>query len=708
MKQMLYSFYSAIGALIAFCAPLCAWGQPSFEWDRTIGWEGWEDLNALELVDDGIILAGSSSSVFTFDRTLMNDWSQNYVVVKLGFDGTVLWQKMYGGGELERLWKLIPTSDGGFLMGGESFSGASFEKTEPNRGKEDFWLVKTDADGNKLWDKTFGGDTLDALFAIRELPGGGYLIGGNSYSNKSGDKTEDSRGDMDWWLLRLDPQGNKIWDKTFGGDFYDQLNDIELAPDGDVYVSGGTRSKPGTGEVGNDPEWGNVDFWLMKLDPITGQKRWDRRFGGINYDFPYALCVAKSGIVYLGGPSQSPPVANPGHSGGKTAPFYGFPFDGWVVKVDATGKKIGEFSYGGSSQDEIYFIQEDISGSGRLVVGGFTSSPAGAGTRRMPSKGSYDYWMQGIEADGSPRWELVAGGSEPDVMYYFAQLPTGAYLLGGTSLSPKGLDKSEDIFKAGFADFWILRTSCGMSADIVPQGNLEGCAGTPLSLKATAQNCKNCTFEWSTGDIAEVLEIAPGTTDSIRVIARDNYNCFAYDSVFVNIGALPQIDLGVENVRIIRGESLRVGGVEDPSLSYAWNTGATTPSILVSREGIYAVTVTDPQGCSGSDTLTVSEAEASVLWAPNAFSPNGDGLHDGFGVFVDETIVKQVLLFQVGDRWGNLLYSLRNFTPVPFETEWEGVANGQKVDPGVYIWFAEVELTTGRRLTFKGNVTVVR
>lgn len=709
MKQILLrGAFAILSGLISSAYGSFVSAQPAFAWDRTIGWEQWEDLNALNVLPDGIVTAGSSSSVFTFQRPAINDWSQNFVVVKLDFDGKVLWQKMYGGPDLERLWKLIPTSDGGFLIGGESLSGSGFEKTEPSRGKEDFWIVKLDALGNKQWDKTFGSDTLDALFALRELPGGGYLLGGNSYSNKGGDKSEDGRGNMDWWLIRIDAQGNKIWDKTIGGDYYDQLNDIELAPDGDVYVSGGTRSMPNTGEVGPDIARGDVDFWLVKLNPNTGKIRWDRRFGGKNYDFPYALCVAQSGTVYLGGPSQSPPTTGGGSDNGKNAPFYGFPFDGWVVAVAPDGKKIRDFSYGGSSQDEIYFIKEDISGSGRLVLGGFTSSPVdGTGTRKMASRGSYDYWMQGIEADGTPRWELIAGGSDADVMYYFDQLPSGAYVLGGTSLSTKGLDKSDAVFNPGWADFWVLRTHCDMSVAIDHPDDLEICSGIPVPLIAIGSNCKNCAYEWSTGAFGDTLAVKPGTTDSIAVIARDNYNCFAYDTVFVNIGALPNIDLGLDEVNLIRGETLRVGGA-DLSMRYQWNTGETTPTILITEKGFYAVTVTDAQGCSATDDITVREKKAQTWWAPNVFSPNGDGRHDLFSIFVDAREVRQVHFFQVADRWGNILYSRKDFLPDSEVEGWDGNVRGQEVNPGVYFWIASLEYVKGDTESLGGTITVVR
>ena len=169
--------------------------QPVVEWDRTIGWEGWEDLNGLQILSDGIITAGSSSSVTSQGRVALNDWSLNVLFVKTDFDGKEIWRKTYGGFDEERLWKVIPTSDGGFLGGGYSKSGIGLEKSQPNRGKEDVWIIKLDAQGNKLWDKTFGGDTTDILYAICELPDGGFMLGCDSYSGANGDKTEPARGD---------------------------------------------------------------------------------------------------------------------------------------------------------------------------------------------------------------------------------------------------------------------------------------------------------------------------------------------------------------------------------------------------------------------------------------------------------------------------------------------------------------------------------
>jgi len=683
--------------------------QPPILWDKNIGWEGWEDLNGLQLVPDGIIVAGSSSSVTFFNRIAQfNDYSQNYIVAKLDFDGNIIWKYMYGGPQLERLWKIIPTKDGGFLLGGTSYSEAGLEKTKGARGGGDAWIVKIDGLGNKEWDQTFGGDTLDEAFALRQLPNGDYLVGCTTFSDKSGDKSEDGRGDMDFWVLRLDAQGNKLWDKTIGGDYYDQINDIELAPDGDVYISGGTRSKPNTGEVGPDDARGNVDFWLIKMNPQTKQIRWNRRFGGTGYEFPYGLCVASDGVVWMGGPTQSKPSPPLATNNGKDAQYFGGVFDGWVVAVDANGKKIRDLAYGGSGHDEIYFIKEDISKSGRIILGGFSNSPV-SGNKTEKGRGSYDYWLQGIEPTGEKKWEMVAGGENQDVMYYFDQLDDGSYMLGGTSLSPKSADKSQNLYVSGMADFWIIRTACNTQVSVDPQQISIPCSSTPFSMTATPVNCKQCTFEWSTGDTTATIDIPPGFDDSIKLTIRDRYSCFAQDTVYATIGSNPTLSLGTNDTLLIFGQALRLGG-NDSTLKYQWSTGETTPVIAIKMKGDYSVTATNAQGCTATSQITVRQNAVPAWWAANVFSPNDDGIHDHFNLWINERDVRMVRNFQIADRWGSILYKQNNFLPdnSGVSDGWDGSANGQYALPGTYLWIAEIEYTDGKIETTGGTITIIR
>ena len=102
------------------------------------------------------------------------------------------------------------------LLAGYSESNASGEKSANSKGSYDYWIIKIDANGNKLWDKTIGGGKNDYLRAITKTDDGAFLLTGYSDSNGTGDKTQPSQGGTDYWVVKIDANGNKLWDKTFG------------------------------------------------------------------------------------------------------------------------------------------------------------------------------------------------------------------------------------------------------------------------------------------------------------------------------------------------------------------------------------------------------------------------------------------------------------------------------------------------------------
>jgi hypothetical protein len=148
------------------------------------------------------------------------------------------WDKRFGGTDWDELWSIQQTTDGGYILGGYSNSGIGDDKTEDSRGIDDYWVVKTDATGNKQWDKRFGGTDYDELLSIQQTKDGGYILGGQSSSGIGGDKTEDSRGGEDYWIVKTDADGNKQWDKRFGGTDDDRLYSIQQTKDGG-YILGG-------------------------------------------------------------------------------------------------------------------------------------------------------------------------------------------------------------------------------------------------------------------------------------------------------------------------------------------------------------------------------------------------------------------------------------------------------------------------------------
>ena len=131
----------------------------------------------------------------------------------LSFSQEIEWQNTIGGSGADILRSITQTKDGGFILGGYSESNSSGDKTENSNGSYDYWIVKTDSLGNIQWQNTIGGSGDDELYSISPTSDGGYILGGRSSSDVSGDKTENSNGIHDYWIIKTDSLGLIQWQK---------------------------------------------------------------------------------------------------------------------------------------------------------------------------------------------------------------------------------------------------------------------------------------------------------------------------------------------------------------------------------------------------------------------------------------------------------------------------------------------------------------
>lgn len=180
--------------------------------------------------------------------TKQNSFGLDYWLVKLSANGTKQWDKTFGGSNYDQLEDVSQTSDGGYVLGGSSLSSASGEKSEESRGASDYWIIKVSASGTKEWDKTLGGANYDSFHCVKQLANGGYIVGGGSVSAKSGDKTESNKGNSefgDFWIVALSSEGKQIWDKTIGGNLEERFSNIQQTNDGGFIVSGSSGSNAG-------------------------------------------------------------------------------------------------------------------------------------------------------------------------------------------------------------------------------------------------------------------------------------------------------------------------------------------------------------------------------------------------------------------------------------------------------------------------------
>ena len=273
------------------------------QWDKRFGGTDSDELRSvLQTPDGGYFLAGHSLSGLNGDKSESSRGSNDFWVVKTTTNGVKQWDKRYGGSGNEALRSACLTSDGGYLLAGYSDSGIGGDKSEASRGSNDFWIVKISSTGVKQWDKRFGGGGDDRLMSIRPTADDGYILAGTSDSPIGGDRTDTPRGGRDFWVVKVDAAGNKQWDKAFGATGWEWAYDIRQTIDGG-YVVGGMTTSDQEGDI-TEPTRGNVDYWIVKMSD-SGAKQWDRRFGGANWDQFLSLDQCVDGSFIFGGYSES-------------------------------------------------------------------------------------------------------------------------------------------------------------------------------------------------------------------------------------------------------------------------------------------------------------------------------------------------------------------------------------------------------------------
>ncbi|MBK8341886.1 MAG: hypothetical protein IPL12_00385 [Bacteroidetes bacterium] len=211
------------------------------------------------------------------------------------------WQNTIGSVETDGTKSIIQTSDGGYLIGGSSYSGIGTDKTEPLLGLQDCWIIKTDSIGAIEWERTLGGAQNDFVTSIVESATGGYLIGAISNSDTSANKTETSPGG-DYWLIKLDNLGNIEWQNSIGGLGVDYLTAINQTSEGGYILCGTSNSAISLDKTENFI--GEFDFWIVKINAI-GEIEWQNTIGGDLFEQPEVIYQLNDNGFIVGGFSNS-------------------------------------------------------------------------------------------------------------------------------------------------------------------------------------------------------------------------------------------------------------------------------------------------------------------------------------------------------------------------------------------------------------------
>lgn len=561
-------------------------------WDRSFGGTGWEELNSAEETEDGgYILGGYSSSTINGDVTFPNQGIGDFWVVKTDHLGVKEWDARFGGPGLDRCNSVIQTTDGGYLFAGTSGSDIGGQKQTANRGVDDYWVVKTDANGLLQWEQTYGGADFEILSAVIQTPDGGYLLGGMSASDIGNEKSEPNLGGLDFWFVKIDPNGNLLWDKTIGGSAEERLNTMQIAPDGNFLLAGSTQS-----DVGDDitiPSIGIKDFWFVKVSAIDGSIIWQRRYGGGQVEELIAFEQTLDGGFFLCGGSNSD--ISPWKSENSRAGS----IDMWGLKIDADGNYEWDVTFGGDQLDNCYALKQNSAGF--FMLGGFSGSDVGP-DKTEPNRGGWDYWVVYIDENGNKLWDRTIGGNQNDVLFNLFQNSDGGYILAGASDSPISGDKNFDT--NGLNDFWLVKTVCDLELNF---RDTMICPNQPLELNAFQNpTCIDCIYDWSDIGRGDSIRMITTTVDEIyQVTITDNTGCQKINDLSITVLTSPVVDLG-NNQTICEGTTATLDAGNNTMLDYQWSgNNEITNTIEVETAGRYFVTVTNSNSCSEVDSVDV-------------------------------------------------------------------------------------------------------
>jgi hypothetical protein len=322
---------------------------------------------------------------------------------RLDQKGSLIWSNSFGGTSNDWFQDMVETSDGGWLAAGATYSPSSGNKASPGYGGMDYWVVRLDANGNKLWDQTFGGSQDDQLCGISESSNGGFILAGHSFSNTNGNKTASQiypygNGYSDIWIIEIDATGEILWQKAYGGYGHDRAYSFQRLASGGFVLAGSLMA--GSIPDATRTSYGDFDAWILRLD-AEGNKLWEQTFGGAAHDEVVHVSQTFDGGFIAGCVTRS------GITGNKTTPNFG-DVDYWIIRLDAAGNKVWEQTFGTTGYDLLCNVYETPEGN--FIAAGYSADGTG-GNKTAPQRQPVDAWLIRLDAHGNRLWDETYGGS---------------------------------------------------------------------------------------------------------------------------------------------------------------------------------------------------------------------------------------------------------------------------------------------------------
>jgi len=359
------------------------------QWAKTYGGSDDDYASSIRQTSDGGYIVAGQTESFGFGNDDL--W-----ILKLDSNGDIEWQKAYGLSHDDRTYDkpdiIHQTSDGGYIV---TCSSKSF-----SAGENDIWILKLSSNGDIEWQKIYGGNSWDNPNSICQTIDGGYIVAG--FTQSFGD-------DNDYWVLKLSSYGNIEWQKIYNGGWHEHARTIWQTDDEGYIVAGNSYSFTGSLQS---------DIWILKLSS-NGDIEWQKTYGGSKEDVPYSIQQTSDGGYIVGGETNSFGVGY---------------YDIWILKLSSNGDIEWQNTYGDSFSDNSATIKETSDG-GYIVRSWFYKA------------GKREGRVLKLFSSGDIEWQNTYGGSDDDGVSTIQETNDGGYIAGGWTWS----------YGAGSADFMVAK-----------------------------------------------------------------------------------------------------------------------------------------------------------------------------------------------------------------------------------------------------------
>lgn len=704
---MLYRFIiSCVFCLLTF---ECVSQTPSIEWERSYGGSKNDyAYSIIQTLDGGYLIAGSTRSIdgdISFNNGNIDVW-----VLKISFCGNIEWERTFGGPGREEAFSVKQTADGGFILAGYYTPDTSIQNLI-NQNSEDCLVLKIDSVGNLEWQKTYGGSLRDNAYDVVLTKNNSCIVLGNSYSNDGDVVGHHGRGDV--WLFEIDNQGVILWSQCYGGSLYDYGRQIKPTSDG--YVLGGyTRSNDGditvnegsngwifrinfSGEILWNRAVGNNDddrfnalyysenggvavgssyyphqfqFYLVKFDE-EGNIIWQFTEDSMEIGHLYSVIETnRSGVLALGQ--------------GITKNTYGS-FDYILRMFSSEGQLEWEMNLGGSKSDIAkHIIQTE---DGGFIIAGMSESSDFDVSRNY---GNRDIWIVKL----SPEPLRIIGDKQAcleDTLQFKTNLnlQSNWYIDGQFQGYSDTLNlifdtEGNHILRACYSV--ENKTYCdSLTIQVYNKPKVKfpdyvySCEPF-LSDVCPAIAGSVHTFMWHDGnrDSCRKFE-APG-----RVwLTVSNPACSATDSTWLVENKKPIYEVVQLDTFCLEGSNYnRVTIKPDTFPSINWNGGdGFQPVYWIYQNQMISVEVMDSNNCTKRSEFLPIDGCNTTFYIPNSFTPNGDGLNDV--ISVSGSRIASVYL-RIYNRWGQQVFESKEV-----DKGWDGSLQGNQCPQDIYFYIVE-------------------